>query len=85
ILFGVKGWRHENSFIRQRSRFFVIGIMTISVGWSAAQLFSFAKLTPGNYLLVSGFTSAILVNLGMILLLRGVLLREKPNITAGQQ
>lgn len=77
LLFCLKGWRHENPAIRARSRLLAAGMMVVIVGWTSAQTFSFIPMSASRYLFISGTFGAALGNIGMVLLLLGVLAHER--------
>ncbi|MFA4889951.1 MAG: hypothetical protein WC628_10340 [Candidatus Omnitrophota bacterium] len=78
FLFYLKGWNNPNQFVRRRSRLFVIGIGTMISGWLSIQIFSSAPVSPASFL-ISSALGAFLAGFGMLVLLRGVLIRENGN------
>jgi hypothetical protein len=76
ILFVVKGWLHEDSFIRKRSRIFAIGFAIIFIGWLMILLFQVSASKNPLILFGGGTVGVFFVSLGMIVLLIATAIKD---------
>jgi len=75
-LFVIKGWKHENSFIRRRSRFFAIGFSIVLVGWISVFVFLTSETKNISFMLSGGVIGNIFISSGFFIVLRGIIAKD---------
>jgi len=77
LFFFFRGWWHEDSLIRKRSRILTIGFFSIFLGWIGISFFNtFTPQSPG-IILIAGSVGCGVMSLGFVTLLWAIFLKKE--------
>ena len=78
ILFVVRGWFHQDSLTRRRSRIYAVGFTLIFIGWLVILLFQISASKNPLILFGGGSLGCAFISLGMIMLLVATISKDSP-------
>lgn len=77
LIFFFRGWWHEDSFIRKRSRILTVGFFSMLLGWISISIFNTSTPQRPGIILTGGTVGCGVMSLGFVALLWAILSKKE--------